>query len=100
MHKHPEVAELYPDLPEINPEIGPSIEDFIKLVPEEEPEADTSGWSDLGGQARKFHYFPNNTGGTRALCGKWGIFRSHELQADEGCPTKDDCVACARKLGR
>lgn len=56
------------------------------------------GWSDLGGQARKFHFFPAPARGTTALCGKWMIGREHELQADEGTSV-DDCVTCRRKLG-
>ena len=56
------------------------------------------GWSDLGGQARKFHYFPDSVAGTRALCGKWAIFREHELQPDGGKASSSDCIGCTRKL--
>jgi hypothetical protein len=67
---------------------------------EAEPEERTPepGWSDLGGMARKFHYFPDNEDGVRALCNKWMINRSHPLQPETGQPSKDDCAACARKL--
>jgi hypothetical protein len=60
------------------------------------------GWTDFGGQARKFHYIP--TGDDRALCGKWGlnpfIGQAREkarLQPDNG-RSVDDCKACRRKL--
>jgi hypothetical protein len=66
-------------------------------APEEVPEH-SPGWSDLGGMARKFHYFPDNVGGTLALCGKWGIMRTHKLQPETGTKTPDDCVACTRRL--
>lgn len=62
-----------------------------------------AGWTDFGGQARKFHYVPAND--ARALCGKWGLSpyatnareRAH-LQPDTGNPSPDDCKACRRKL--
>lgn len=61
------------------------------------------GWTDFGGQSRKFHYIPATEEG-RALCGKWGlspfVAKAREqahLQPDNG-PSKDDCVACRRKL--
>lgn len=61
------------------------------------------GWTDFGGQARKFHYVPSDD--DRALCGKWGLSpfvaaareKAH-LQPDAGKPSPDDCVACRRKL--
>lgn len=57
-----------------------------------------AGWSNLGGQARKFHFFDDPEPGTRALCGKWEIFRRHELEPDTGNASPDDCAACRRKL--
>lgn len=65
-----------------------------------EPET-PEGWTDFGGQARKFHYIPADD--NEALCGKWALSpfvknaRSH-LEPDTGQPSKDDCVACRRKL--
>lgn len=63
----------------------------------------TEGWTDFGGQARKFHYIPDDD--ARALCGKWGLspFRANareeaRLQPDTGNATADDCKACRRKL--
>lgn len=55
-----------------------------------------AGWSNLGGQSRKFHYFPDAAAGTRALCGKWAIFREHPLEPDDG-KSPDDCAACRRR---
>jgi hypothetical protein len=57
-----------------------------------------AGWSDLGGQARKFHYFVSDEPGTQALCNKWAIGRKHPLQPDGGKPSPDDCVACRRRF--
>lgn len=61
------------------------------------------GWTDFGGQARKFHYVPADN--QRALCGKWGLSpfvadarQKANLQADTGKPSPDDCKACRRKL--
>lgn len=61
------------------------------------------GWTDFGGQARKFHYVPE--GEPQALCDKWGVspFVSREavpFSPDEGQSGPDDCAACTRKLGR
>jgi hypothetical protein len=67
------------------------------IATDEAPEPQP-GWSDLGGQARKYHYFPDMVAGTRALCGKWAIARSHSLQPETGQPSPDDCKACTRKL--
>lgn len=63
----------------------------------------TEGWTDFGGQSRKFHYIPADD--PRALCGKWGLSpfveaareRAH-LQEDTGAASPDDCKACRRKL--
>lgn len=52
-----------------------------------------SGWGYPTSTARKVHYFR----GGRSLCGKYGAFMV-ELQADNGRPGPDDCVACTRKL--
>jgi hypothetical protein len=65
--------------------------------------ATLEGWTDFGGQARKFHYIPADD--PQALCGKWGLSpfvgeareKAH-LQADTGKASPDDCVACRRKL--
>ena len=65
----------------------------------------TEGWTNFGGQSRKFHYIPAEN--DRALCGKWALspFAGKDarqlanLQPDDG-PSKDDCVACRRKLDR
>lgn len=67
-----------------------------------EPEQSNNqgGWSNMGGQARKFHYFDSNEPAAVALCGKWGIWRSHALQVDNGQPGPDDCVVCRRKLDK
>lgn len=62
------------------------------------------GWTDFGGQARKFHYIPADN--DRALCGKWGLSpfvgggarEKANLQPDTGTPSPDDCAACRRKL--
>lgn len=63
------------------------------------------GWTDFGGQARKFHFIPGDDPDGRALCGKWGLSpfvkdaRAHaHLQPDDGNPGSDDCKACRRKL--
>lgn len=78
--------------------------DLIEYVataeaPEEEAPEKLPGWSDLGGMARKFHYFRDNKFMEPALCNKWAIQRQHELQPDiGGAATSDDCVACTRKL--
>jgi hypothetical protein len=89
------VPEFFPDLPEILAAMGDE---------EEVATPDTSGWSDLGGQARKFHFFPSNEPGTRALCGKWMLspfVANHaHLQLDEGMANSGDCAACARKIVR
>lgn len=61
------------------------------------PDHSDGGWSFLGGQARKAHYFPSPAAGTQALCGKWAIFRVHPLEPDDG-RSKDDCAACRRRL--
>lgn len=60
------------------------------------------GWTDFGGQSRKFHYIPADD--ERALCGKWGlspfVANAREeagLQPDNGT-SSDDCKACRRKL--
>lgn len=61
------------------------------------------GWTDFGGQARKFHFIPAED--KTALCGKWMIspfadeaeFREKRLHPETG-PSSDDCVACRRKL--
>lgn len=65
--------------------------------------APLEGWTDFGGQSRKFHYMPADD--DRAFCGKWGFSpfvanaREHaRLQPDEGKPSPDDCKACRRKL--
>lgn len=61
----------------------------------------TAGWSNLGGRARKFHYFESAKRGTMALCGRWMIWQQHiPLEVDTGKATGADCVACTRKLGR
>lgn len=58
-----------------------------------------AGWTFLGGQARKAHYFPE--GEIRALCGKWGRFNRHDPGLEpEGAPSSDDCAACRRKLDK
>jgi hypothetical protein len=62
-------------------------------------EQSDSGWSFLGGQARKAHWFPSSTSGTKSLCGKWAIWRVHPLEPDNGA-SKDDCAACRRALER
>ncbi|MFL5910747.1 MAG: hypothetical protein ACJ768_09305 [Gaiellaceae bacterium] len=62
------------------------------------PHRSDGGWSFLGGQARKAHYFPSPTRGTQALCGKWMISIEHPLEPDNGKPSSDDCAACRRKL--
>lgn len=62
------------------------------------PSHSTSGWSDLGAMARKFHYFDGPERGTRALCRKWAIGRNHPLQEDSGAPSPDDCAVCRRRL--
>lgn len=59
----------------------------------------TAGWSNLDGQARKFHYFLDNRRGTEALCNRWMIFDAHELEED-GDETVYDCALCRRKLNR
>lgn len=56
------------------------------------------GWSNLGGAARKFHFFDSSEAGTIALCGKWSIRRAHELQPDGGSASPDDCAGCRRKV--
>lgn len=73
----------------------------IEMTPSEQTD---SGWTDFGGQARKFHYVPADD--DRALCGKWGLspfvqdVRSKtRFQPDTG-PSPDDCAACRRKLGK
>jgi hypothetical protein len=63
----------------------------------------TAGWTDFGGQSRKFHYIPADD--SNALCRKWCLSplvsnareRAH-LQPDTGKPSPDDCKACRRKL--
>jgi hypothetical protein len=61
-----------------------------------------AGWTDFGGQSRKFHFIPADT--NRALCGKWGLSpfigdarELAHLQAEDG-RSPNDCVACRRKL--
>lgn len=61
------------------------------------------GWTDFGGQARKFHFIPADD--DRALCGKWMLSplraasrEGANLQPDTGSPSPDDCATCRRKL--
>lgn len=58
------------------------------------------GWTNFGGQARKFHFLPADE--DTALCKKWGlgfgVTRERvDLQPENG-PSPDDCVSCRRKL--
>lgn len=105
----PETARVFSDADLTWPDDrGPTLEDFISVTPKEEPKIDTSGWTDLGGQARKFHYFPEAVPSTRSFCGKWMLspfinaakVQYWNLQPDEGQTTPGDCAACTRKLGR
>lgn len=61
------------------------------------------GWTNFGGQARKFHYIPADN--DRALCGKWALSpfvakarEAANLEPDTGKASPDDCAACRRKL--
>lgn len=58
-----------------------------------------AGWTFLGGQSRKAHYFPESE--TRALCGKWARFDRPDpgIEPETG-PSIDDCAPCRRKLDK
>lgn len=43
-------------------------------------------------QSRRAHYFV----GTRALCGRWGLYMGHLEAGNDNSP--DNCAACKRKL--
>ena len=59
------------------------------------PKADKpEGWA-FPGTARKCHYFV----GSESLCRKWGFYFGR-LEADTGKPSRDDCTACQRELGK
>lgn len=50
--------------------------------------------------SRKAHYLRERDGRTISLCGRWGSLLPVErlpLEPEEK-PSKDDCVACRRKL--
>lgn len=53
------------------------------------------GWLQTPSQ-RKFHYYRDR----RSLCGRYGIFGTEPLEADNGQVSKDDCAACRTKLDK
>ena len=57
--------------------------------------ADT-GWTNFGGQSRKWHYIGEDG---RSLCGKWAAWKPHRLeQGDNGSP--DNCASCRRRFAK
>lgn len=61
------------------------------------------GWTDFGGQSRKFHYVPED--GPEALCKKWGLSpfvkdvrAQTRFEAPDSPPSNDDCKECRRRL--
>ncbi len=54
------------------------------------------GWAYPTRKARKAHYFP---GRTRSLCGKYSnMFLAPSTHSPDIGKSKDDCVACRRRL--
>lgn len=63
--------------------------------PSREEDTVSEGWTNLGGQSKKWHYIIDG----RSLCHKWMVWKTHELEQGED-DSPDNCADCRRRLGK